>query len=87
MATINTLRAEHEGVLARGFGHVVIDLRDLEFIDVAGLRLLLALNAGARRDGWRLSMIQGPPAVRRVFELTGTLHALPFTLPLSAAAV
>ncbi len=80
MATTDTLEAEHEQVVARGFRHVVIDLRDLEFIDAAGLRLLLALSARARADGRRLSIIQGPPAVRRVFELTGTLAALSFTL-------
>jgi anti-sigma B factor antagonist len=87
LMTAATLRAEHERVLARGSCHVVVDLRDLEFIDVAGLGALLALTAQARRDGWRLSLIQGPSAVRRLFELTGTLHALPFTLPPSAAAV
>ncbi len=87
LATIDTLQAEHERMLARGFRHVVVDLRGLEFIDVAGLRLLLALTAEARRDGWRLSLIQGPYAVRRLFDLTGTLQALPFTLPLAAAGV
>lgn len=83
LATVATLQGEHERILARGFRHVVIDLRDLEFIDAAGLRLLLALTDQAKRDGWRLSMIQGPHAVRRLFELTNTLQALPFTLPLS----
>ena len=87
LGTVDTLRSEHERMLARAFAHVVIDLRELEFIDAAGLRLLLALTAEARRDGWCLSLIQGPHAVRRVFDLTGTLHALPFTLPLSTAAV
>ncbi len=81
LATVAVLQAEHERVLGRGFWHVVLDLRDLEFIDVAGLRLLLSLTAQASRDGWRLSLIQGPDAVRRLFELTGTLHALPFALP------
>ena len=85
LASVDTLQAEHERMLARGFRHVVLDLRDLEFIDVAGLRLLLSLSAQATRDGWRLSLIQGPDAVRRLFELTGTLHALPFTLPVSVA--
>lgn len=70
--------ALHE-LVAAGFEHLVIDLRALTFIDAAGLRLLLELHAASRRDGWRLSLIQGPPPVRRLFELTATLDALPFT--------
>lgn len=86
IATVDTLQAELARVLARGFWHVVIDLRELEFIDAAGLRLLLALTNQALREGWRLSVVQGPTAVRRVFELTGTLDELPFTPPLSAVS-
>jgi anti-anti-sigma factor len=70
--------ALHE-LVAAGFEHLVIDLRALTFIDASGLQLLLEFHAASRRDGWRLSLIQGPPAVRRLFELTATLDALPFT--------
>lgn len=37
-----------------------------------------AANDG-ERDGWCLSLIDGPAPVRRIFALTGTDGALPFT--------
>lgn len=55
-----------------GFEEIVIDLRRLTFMDSAGLRTLLALRSDARRNGERLVLIPGPPAVERIFALTGT---------------
>ena len=64
-----------------GFEHIVIDLRGLEFIDCAGVRVLLAQHAAAVRDGRRLSLIHGRRCIRRVFALTQTLDVLPFERP------
>ncbi len=50
---------------------VVIDLRGLTFIDSTGLRSLLGAEARAREEGRPLTLIQGPEAVQRVFEITG----------------
>jgi anti-anti-sigma factor len=61
-----------------GFEHVIVDLRDVDFLDSSGLRLLLDLSAAARADAHRIELIAGPPEVQRVFELTGTLGLLPF---------
>lgn len=80
-ATVEQLREQVYELVDVGFGHVVLDLRGLVFIDSTGLRLLLCLHADAQRDGWQLSLIQGPQAIRRVFELTGTLAVLPFQSP------
>jgi anti-sigma B factor antagonist len=66
---------------AVGIGHVIIDLRGLTFMDSSGVDLLAALATQAKRDGWQLSLIQGAPAIRRVFALTGALSQLPFTSP------
>jgi anti-anti-sigma factor len=57
VATVAELRA----VLTAQRGRVVLDLRDLRFIDVAGLRLLLEVDAAARRDGMSLSLVVGDP--------------------------
>jgi anti-sigma B factor antagonist len=61
-----------------GFEDIVIDLRGLEFIDCAGVRVLLTQHAAAVRDGRRLSLIHGRACIRRVFVLTETLDLLPF---------
>lgn len=79
IATAPMLYAAVVDLVSAGF-EVVVDLRDLMFIDCSGLRVLLRLEAAAGRDGWRLSLVQGPPAVSRVFALTRTLDALPFAV-------
>jgi anti-sigma B factor antagonist len=48
---------------------VVMDLRDLTFIDSTGLRVVLAADARCRRWGGELVLIAGPPAVHRVFRI------------------
>ncbi len=48
---------------------VVIDLRQLVFLDSTGLRVVLAADGRARRDGRRLEVVPGPPQVHRVFRI------------------
>jgi anti-anti-sigma factor len=55
---------------ARIGGPVVLDLRELAFIDATGLELLLRTNAHARRDGMELQLIPGQ-CVRRLLDLCG----------------
>ena len=64
---------------------VTIDLRRVSFLDCAGLRLLLTVHTDAAARGRQVDFIQGPRAVERLFELTGTLETLPFTAPGHAA--
>jgi anti-anti-sigma factor len=49
---------------------VVIDLRELRFVDSCGLARLLAARRRARRAGHRLVLVRGTPAVHRLFALT-----------------
>lgn len=58
-------------------GHVVIDLSGLSFIDSSGIRGVLRVQT-LLPDTAHLELIPGPPAVQRVFELTGLIAALPF---------
>ena len=53
-------------------GHrtVVVDLRRLSFMDSTGLRVIVSADKRARRMNRRVVIIQGPAAVRRVFEIT-----------------
>ncbi len=50
---------------------LVVDLRDLTFLDSTGLRSLLRARGLAEAAGGGLVLVPGPPAVQRVFELTG----------------
>jgi anti-anti-sigma factor len=70
-----------ESALAEGRkagDRVVLDLSRLEFIDSTGLRVIVHAAEAAQRERWELRLRQGPPAVRRVFELSGVIGALPF---------
>jgi anti-anti-sigma factor len=49
---------------------IVIDLSGLSFMDSSGLRALVTADDRARSAGRRLAIVPGPPAVRRVFEIT-----------------
>ena len=50
---------------------VVLDLRDLGFIDCSGVRTIVDASISARREGRRLVLVRGIPDVDRVFALTG----------------
>ena len=53
-----------------------LDLRELEFIDSAGLRLVMRTHARAQQDGRRLVLIRGGANVDRVLTLTGLQEEL-----------
>jgi anti-anti-sigma factor len=51
---------------------VVLDMRDLAFMDCAGVHAIIDASVRARDDGRRLILLRGSPNVDRVFALTGT---------------
>lgn len=69
---VDALELEVRELRRAGFDHVVLDLRELTFIDSAGLRILLSLRNDALRGGQRLTLLRGPRNVQRLFELTET---------------
>ena len=48
---------------------MTLDLRGLTFLDSTGLRVVLSADGRARKEGRRLEVIPGPPAVHRVFRI------------------
>lgn len=80
IATVGALRARLASACQ---GDATVDLRRVEFLDCLGLQLLLEQHEHSAAHGWRLDFVQGPPAVRRVFELTGTLERLSFVEPVA----
>jgi anti-anti-sigma factor len=51
---------------------VVLDLRDLEFMDCSGVHTIIDATVQAHRDGRRMILLRAPREVDRVFALTGT---------------
>src|SRR5689334_20794622 len=54
---------------------VVLDLRELAFLDSCGLARLLAARRRARRAGHRLLLVRGSAAVQRLFALSAVDEA------------
>ena len=56
--------------LQRG-AQLVIDLRDVTFLDSTGIRLILRAREYARRHGAGLVLVRGPEVVMRVLAVIG----------------
>jgi anti-sigma B factor antagonist len=50
---------------------VVLDLRDVSFLDCSGVRVIVDASRRARGVGRRLILLRGRPNVDRMFTLTG----------------
>jgi anti-anti-sigma factor len=57
---------------------VLLDLRQLEFMDSSGLRLVVLADMKAREAGRRFALIKGTETVHRVFEITRMSERLEF---------
>jgi anti-sigma B factor antagonist len=75
LATVDAVSSEIDELVVRGFEQIVLDLRQLSFMDSTGLRLVLR-HAG--RADVCVTVIDGPDAVSRLFDLTGARPAIRF---------
>ena len=71
MATVDAVTSAVHGLRDADWQHVIVDLEGCTFIDVQGLRMLLAIDAEARSDGWRFAIVDSAPPVSRLLEVTG----------------
>jgi anti-sigma B factor antagonist len=55
-----------------GVAAIMLDLRELTFLDCSGLRILLAAHDRANTNGHRLILVGVGQPARRLFELTGS---------------
>jgi anti-anti-sigma factor len=65
------LQQEIEKAEIQATGIVVLDLKDLEFIDSAGLRVILAAHERSRQHGQELALTPGSEQVQRLFTIAG----------------
>jgi anti-sigma B factor antagonist len=63
---------EEVGELERvGFDRLVLDLRELSFMDCAGIRVIVAADRRSHYTGAEVEILCGPGQIKRVFGLTG----------------
>jgi anti-sigma B factor antagonist len=74
--TAPSLDADLRALRDLGFTTIVVDLRELSFIDSAGISLLLEWATVAARRGHAFRLIPGSDRIHLTFRLTGVLEAL-----------
>ena len=70
LSTVGEVQGQLDEALAAGPGLLLLDMREVTFLDSSGLRMLLGLNRRQREQGKRLVLAPGR-RVARVLELTG----------------
>jgi anti-anti-sigma factor len=79
LATVSALELELVRAQQPDGGLTVVDLAGLTFMDAAGMHMFKRAFLRARANGSRLRLIEGPPAVQRVFSVLGEDRHCPIT--------
>ena len=76
--TVRTTLGEH---IDGGYLSVVLDIGGVTFMDSSGLRAAIEASKATTGRGLRFAMVPGPPAVQRIFAITGTAEMFPPPAP------
>jgi anti-anti-sigma factor len=76
--TVSTTLGEH---IDHDYRSVVLDLGGVTFMDSSGLRVAIEASKAATGRGLGFAMVPGPPAVQRIFAITGTSDMFPPPAP------
>jgi len=76
LASSPALEQELESGTASRAEVVIVDLRQLEFMDSTGLSVLVRAHQRATDNGQRFAVVQGPQQVQRLLSLTGVADRL-----------
>jgi anti-sigma B factor antagonist len=76
LASSAALEEELTRVIQSSVEIVVVDLRELEFMDSTGLSTLVKAHQRAEEAGQRFALIRGPQQVQRLLSLTGVAERL-----------
>jgi anti-sigma B factor antagonist len=76
LASSPALQEELDRVSASDAEMLIIDLRELDFMDSTGLSVLVRAHQRAEEQGRRLAMVKGPQQVQRLLSLTGVSDRL-----------
>ena len=71
LSTVTAVNRQLQRLRESGARNLVLDLRQVSFMDSSGLRLILQWTEYADEQGFAFAVIQGPPPVARVVELCG----------------
>jgi anti-sigma B factor antagonist len=84
LATAHALGRTLAQAAELGAEHVVLDLRELTFIDSSGISVIIKLQRHFAVEGVRFGVIKGDDIVQRAFALAHVEPLLPWITPPSA---
>jgi anti-sigma B factor antagonist len=76
LASSPGLEQELDRHMSSGTELVIVDLRQLEFMDSTGLSVLVRAHQRAVEAGRRFAVVRGPQQVQRLLTLTGVADRL-----------
>ena len=76
LASSPALEQRLESREVRSAGLVIVDLRQLDFMDSTGLSVLVRAHQRAASNGQRFAVVRGPQQVQRLLTLTGVAERL-----------
>lgn len=76
VASRGVLAAQLDELWQSGWSEIVVDLRELTFMDSSGVHLLLAHHRRASETGARFVMIDGHEPISRTLQLCGVYDML-----------
>ena len=75
LATVDVLRAQLTGAIERG-EKVVLDLREVAFMDTQGLAAVIEAEHASSAAGTRFVVVRAPATVHRLFDMIGLSERL-----------
>ena len=69
--TAPELRERVVELLAQGFGHLIVDLRDVVFLDSTGIGALVGVLRRVRAQDGSLMLVTSSERLLNIFEMTG----------------
>jgi anti-sigma B factor antagonist len=87
LGSVDLVVTHLRGPALDGRSRVIVDLRELAFIDATGLHALLDAGEAARSAGKRLALVAGSSRLHRVFVLAGLVERSDWATPWDGASV
>ncbi len=85
LATAPELRDRLDAAIGHGNDRVVVDLRDVTFIDSTGLGMLIRAFNQCKERGVRFSLVIAEARILKVFEITGLTDLFPISTTIEDA--
>lgn len=70
LSTAERVETELARVEGEGPATIVLDLKQVTFLDSSGLRTIVAADHRAKSANRRFAVVRGPQAIQRIFEIT-----------------